>query len=96
MQFGWEQIWSGGLIAVGVYWIIKRNVAVGIEGRAPSFYVKGKGAVLLGIAAILVGSVVMFEVPKHLKIDKCLDSGGRYNYEKNSCEHSKSTNQEHK
>ena len=87
MDIGWSQIWGTGVIAVGIYWIIRSNVPVGIEGRPPAFHAKGKWAVLLGIVAIVIGSIVALELPKQLKIDACLDSGGRYDYEQNGCDY---------
>ena len=83
----WQQIGGIGVICVGIYWIVRRNVPVGIEGYPSSFYVKGKGAVLLGIVAILVGLIVAMDVPKQWRIDRCLDSGGRYDYERDVCIH---------
>ena len=89
MNIEWNLIFGIGVILVGVYWIIKRSVPVGIEGRNPSFIAKGKWAVLLGSIAILLGLFVAIDIPKQLKIDKCLDNGGSFNYETNSCESSK-------
>ncbi len=88
MQFGWNQLWGALAMLVGVYWILKRKVPVGIEGRPPSFHVAGKWAVLLGIVAIVIGLVVALEIPRHVEIDRCLDGGGRFNYEKSLCERS--------
>jgi len=62
MKMGWNQVWGFGLVAVGVYWFIRRHVPIGIEGRPPSFHVKGKWAVVLGIAAIILGLVVALEI----------------------------------
>ena len=89
MNIEWNLVWGVGVILVGVYWVIKRSVPVGIEGRDPSFIAKGKWAVLLGIIAIILGLFVAIDIPKQIKIDKCLDNGGSFNYETNSCEFSK-------
>jgi len=89
MNIEWNLIFGIGVILVGIYWIIKRSVPVGIEGRNPSFIAKGKWAVLLGSIAILLGLFVAIDIPKQLKIDKCLDNGGSFNYETNFCEFSK-------
>jgi hypothetical protein len=62
MKIGWNQFWGLGLVAVGVYWLIRRHVPVGIEGRLASFHAKGKWAVLLGIAAIIFGLVLALEI----------------------------------
>jgi hypothetical protein len=77
----------GGIcaIVIGIVWIIKRNVPIGMEARPPSFYAKGKWAVILGILAIILGLFVGLEIPKQIRIDRCLDSGGSYNYETDKC-----------
>ncbi len=58
MNIEWNLIWGISVIAIGVYWAIKRSVPVGIEGRKPSYIAKGKYAVILGIAAIILGLYV--------------------------------------
>jgi hypothetical protein len=85
VEIPWPQIWGIGAIGVGIYWIIRRNVPVGIEGYPSSFYVKGKGAIFMGVVAIIIGLIVAIDLPKQLWIDKCLDSGGRYDYESEVC-----------
>lgn len=47
-------------IAVGVRWTIKREVAIGIEGRVPAFALRGAPAVLLGMMAILIGAYILW------------------------------------
>lgn len=47
-------------IAVGVRWIVKRSVEVGIEGRAPTFILREGVAVLLGVIAILIGVYILW------------------------------------
>lgn len=43
--------------------------------------------IILGIF-IIVGGIFFFRwFDKQVRIDKCLDSGGRWNYELNQCEH---------
>ena len=42
-------------VATGVLWMFRRSGPVGIEGRAPSFYLGGWGAVLAGLGIGLVG-----------------------------------------
>ena len=85
MHFGWNQIWGSGVIVVGIVWILKKNIPIGFELRPPSFYAKGKWAIILGILAIAFGLFIALEIPKQIKIDHCLDSGGSYNYETNEC-----------
>lgn len=85
MDIAWSQVLGNGVIAVGIYWIIKKDIPVGIEGSPASFHAKGKWAVLLGVVAVVIGLVVALELPEQLKIDTCLDNGGRYDYEQNSC-----------
>lgn len=87
MNFGWNQIWGFGVVIVGIVWILKKDIPVGIQGKAPSFYVKGKIAVALGILTIILGLTVALEVPKQIEIDRCLDSGGMYDYNKSKCEY---------
>ena len=42
-------------IAAGAVWIIGRSVPVGIEGRPPSFFLRGAGALIAGIAMAALG-----------------------------------------
>ncbi len=49
---------------------------------------KRKWAILIGVFIIAFGLALIFDLPKQLKIDRCLDSGGKFNYELNVCEHS--------
>jgi hypothetical protein len=44
-----------GLVLAGVNALLVREVPVGWEGRPPSFRLRGHGAVLLGVAAIITG-----------------------------------------
>lgn len=85
MDIPWAQIWGMGAIVVGIYWILKSEVPVGIKGQPHSFYARGKWAVVLGVVAIIIGLVVSFELPKQVNIDKCLDNGGSYDYERDEC-----------
>jgi hypothetical protein len=91
MSTGWRLIFGIGLAAVGIYWIFRREVPVGIEGRPPSFHARGIWAVGLGILAIIWGLVVAFDVPRQFEIDSCLDSGGRFDYERGTCESPRSS-----
>jgi hypothetical protein len=42
-------------VMTGALWMFRRSVPVGIEGRAPSFYVGGWSAVLAGLAIAAIG-----------------------------------------
>ena len=64
MDIGWHQFWGLAVIAVGIYWIVRRGVPVGIEGRPPVFHARGRWAVVLGMAAIVVGAIVALGFPK--------------------------------
>lgn len=85
MEFGWNQVWGIGVIIVGIYWIIKMNIPVGIEGRPPKYFVRGKWAIVLSVLTILLGLFVALEIPKQIQVDRCLDSGGSFDYKKNEC-----------
>ena len=86
MSTGWRLVFGLGFMAVGLLWIYKRDVPIGIEGRPPSFHARGAWAIALGIAAIVLGLVIGFDVPRNLQVDSCLDSGGSFDYEKNVCD----------
>jgi hypothetical protein len=52
------------------------------------FKVEGWLMVLVLLVPLLVGLVVLVAAPyisTQLAVDKCLDSGGSYNYETNAC-----------
>lgn len=85
MNLGWDQIWGFGVVIVGCVMIFSRNIPIGIEGRHPSFYVKGKLAVFIGVLVIAVGLIVTFDIPRQMRIDSCLDSGGKYDYIGDNC-----------
>jgi hypothetical protein len=51
-------IWAGIVIVVGVRWIVRRKVDVGLEDRAPAWTLIGNRAVVLGVVAILIGVLV--------------------------------------
>jgi hypothetical protein len=42
-------------LVAGAVWIIGRSVPVGIEGRRPSFFIRGPGALLAGLAMASAG-----------------------------------------
>jgi hypothetical protein len=46
-------------VATGLLWMFRRSIPVGIEGRAPSFYLGGWGAILAGLAMLAVGVVML-------------------------------------
>lgn len=75
---------------VGLIWLFKWNIPIGIEGRAPLFYATGKSATTLGIFAIILGLVVALEIPayvsRYIEIDRCLDNGGKWNNYNETCE----------
>lgn len=48
---------------------------------------KSKKIILL-VLSIICLAVVFGYLKRQLAIDKCLDNGGRWNYEKNTCEYS--------
>jgi hypothetical protein len=58
----WYRLWGSGLIVVGVVWIRKREVEVGVAGRPPAFFVRGRAAVVCGAIVIAIG-VVVFVYP---------------------------------
>jgi hypothetical protein len=89
MSTGWRLIFGLGLIAVGVVWIFKREIPIGIEGRPPSFHARALWAISLGILAIVLGLVVAFDLPHRLRVDSCLDRGGSFNYDENACDSSR-------
>ena len=46
-------------VATGLLWVLRRSVPVGIEGRAPSFYLGGWRAILAGLAMLAVGVLLL-------------------------------------
>ena len=51
-------------LACGMIWIVKRSIPIGIEGRPPSFFLRGLPAVFAGIAMLLMG-IVLLKYPVH-------------------------------
>jgi len=45
----------------GINWMWTRSVGVGIEGREPSFYVRGVAAQLLGLLMLALGMWMLFQ-----------------------------------
>lgn len=46
-------------VATGLLWMFRRSIPVGIEGRAPSFYLEGWGAIFAGLAILAVGVLML-------------------------------------
>ena len=42
-------------VATGIVWSLGRSIPVGIEGRAPSFFLQGLGALIVGVAMVALG-----------------------------------------
>lgn len=84
----WHDLMALGIIATGIYWCVRREVGVGWQGFEPSFYIRGRWAVFLGIALIVCGAIYLFMNSTFMKVDTCLDSGGSYNYQEKICEYS--------
>jgi hypothetical protein len=42
-------------LIAGTIWAVRRSVPVGIEGRPPSFFLRGGGALVAGIALMVFG-----------------------------------------
>ena len=87
MSLEWPQIWGFGVALFGVFFLIRRKIDIGLRGRPASFTVTGKWAIFLSFLIISLGLFVGLEMPKQLKIDRCLDGGGKFNYETKLCEH---------
>jgi len=87
MSLEWPQIWGFGFALFGVLFLIRRKIDIGIRRRPASFTVTGKWAIFLSFLIISLGLFVGLEMPKQLKIDRCLDGGGKFNYETKLCEH---------
>lgn len=59
MNIDWELLWEIGLCVYGVYLVLFRpKTGVGIEGFQPSFYLKGRNVMYLGIACIVLSYVL--------------------------------------
>lgn len=63
MTNGWRLLFGLGIVVVGVVWILKLDVPIGIEGRAPIFHARGRWAVVLGVLAVALGLIIAFDVP---------------------------------
>jgi hypothetical protein len=47
----------------GIYWSRKRSIPVGLEGRAPSFHLRGLAALAGGALMFAIGMVLVFFAP---------------------------------
>lgn len=47
-------------IVTGLMWVYRRNLPIGIEGRPPSYFLRGVPAVLSGIAMIVIGILLVW------------------------------------
>jgi hypothetical protein len=53
------QVLGAACVVTGMVWIFRRSIPFGIEARAPSFYLKGWGAILGGLAMIASGVILL-------------------------------------
>ena len=49
-----------GCVVCGVVWAVEKSLPVGIEGRKPSFFIRGAGALATAIAIAFVGGLLFF------------------------------------
>jgi hypothetical protein len=59
MILGWHVFVGLLVIGVGVFWIVRRKVPVGVEGSPPSYYLTGRKALAAGLVAIAIGIAFM-------------------------------------
>ena len=62
----WDEIVSIILIVVGLVWIAKKNIQIGVEGREAIFYIKGRLASFFGFFMVIVGLLFLLDI---IKID---------------------------
>jgi hypothetical protein len=62
LQKYWDQIIGGILILVGIVWISKKSIPVGIEGRKPSFHIKGNSTIFIGTIVVILGLIFVLDV----------------------------------
>ena len=53
------QVIGVACVATGLLWMLRRSVPVGIEARPPSFHLAGWGAILAGLAMLVVGLILL-------------------------------------
>src|SRR5258706_14745044 len=46
-------------IVTGVVWLVGKSVPVGVEGRPPSFFVRGAGAAIACVAIAALGIILL-------------------------------------
>jgi len=62
LQKYWDQIFGGILILVGIVWIAKKSIPIGIEGRKPSFHLKGNSTIFIGTIVVILGLFLVLNV----------------------------------
>ena len=48
-----------GCVICGVIWVVEKSVPVGIEGRKPSFFIRGVGGVVAGLSVVAIGVLLI-------------------------------------
>lgn len=81
----WHQIWGLCILIFGVYFAFRKDIPVRIKGGETLFHLKGNRASLVGILIALLGIAVAVNLTQMVKVDKCLNNGGRFDYEKETC-----------
>jgi hypothetical protein len=62
IQKYWDQIVGAILIFVGIVWIVKKKIPVGVEGREPLFHLKGNATIFLGAIIVIIGLLFLLNV----------------------------------
>ncbi|WKT60710.1 hypothetical protein Q2E61_00495 [Microbulbifer thermotolerans] len=82
----WALIVGVGMILVGLRWCITRKIKRSLlPFSRESHYLTGAPAFSCGVIAIANGILLILVNLEFMQVDRCLDLGGAYNYESNSC-----------
>ncbi len=74
------------MILIGVRWCITKKIKRSAYPFSnENHYIRGIPAICCGVITSLGGVMVILINAEFMQVDRCLDLGGKYNYENHTC-----------